>query len=218
MLSAARALGSALLLVSATFAPHAAAAQAPGIPVLQSAFYNRGFAVGINVAGGGGSALAGAVAYAPLAGQVVIVAGGGTVSHDNMSEPTAGFRIAYRFRTFGADRQIGAAVFLGAGTTLGAAKSRVGRTPVGLSLAYRRALGETRALALYAAPYYDGTRVKIPDQATVTGSRFRSAVGVDVAVTPSIGAGLGVDFGGAGEPKTALAGATQFGAGLSYHF
>ena len=206
------------IAIGSSVAPSASGAQAPGVPVLQDAFYDRGFAVGIDLASGGGRALVGAVAYAPLAGQLVIVAGGGTVRHDSTSEGTAGVRIAYRVRTFGAERQIGAALFFGTGTTLGPSDGRVGRTPLGVSLAYRRALGDTRALAVYAAPYYDGTRVKRPRLPTSNSSRFRSALGVDVAVTSSVGAGLGVDVGSGGAPGTALAAGTQFAAGLSYHF
>jgi hypothetical protein len=195
------------------------AAQAPGLPVLQSAFYVRGFAIGADAAGGNGTRTgAAALSYSPLTGTLIVVGGIGSVHAAGISETTTGFRVAYRFRTFGADRQIGAALFLGAGGAGTKKTTRVRSTPIGLSFAYRRALGETRALALYAAPYYDATRVTPPTGVAKTTSRFRAGLGADVAVTSSIGAGIGLDIGAAAPTNAPLLATTLFGGGLSYHF
>jgi hypothetical protein len=213
-----RLLAPVVCLAATVAAPALARAQAPGLPVLQDAFYSRGFAVGLNAAGGGGSTVAAAVSYSPLAGTLQLVAGAGSMRASGSSATTYGGRISYRFRSFGAERQIATAIFVGAGRAT-RSDTTVGRAPVGLSVGYRRALGETRTLALYAAPYYDATRVSVKGQTkSVKGARFRSGVGVDVALTESIGAGLGVDVGGTGETGTLLPAGTQFGAGISYRF
>jgi hypothetical protein len=207
---------AALALVGA-IAARSLGAQAPGLPVLQDAFYGRGAALGINAAGGGGVSTIGlAASYAPLAGRLVIVAGGGVVRTDSVSQATGGFRIAFRVRSFGALQQLALAAFAGGGATEHAGV-RVARAPFGISLGYRRPLGITRALAAYAAPYYDATRVTAADS-VIRGSRIRTAVGVDLAVTPKIGFGAGADFGGAGVAGTPLAAKSSFGAGLSYRF
>ena len=205
-------------VLSIAVAPSIVLAQAPGLPVLQDAFFSRGFGIGVDAAGGDGtSTRAVAASYSPLSGTLQLVAGAGTMRFSKASSTSYGVRAAFRFRTFGAQRQIGAAIFVGAGGA-GAKETRVARAPFGLSLAYRRALGTTRALAVYAAPYYDATRVTRADGSADKGSRFRSGIGADVAITPSIGAGLGVDIGGKGAVGSSLAGSTQFGGGVSYHF
>jgi hypothetical protein len=87
--------------------------------------------------------------------------------------------------------------------------------PLGASIGYRRALGETRAFAVYAVPFYSYSGVRTPDASSFL---FRYAVGADFALLPSVGVTLGLEGGQApefGEPGVR---GQALGAGVSYAF
>jgi hypothetical protein len=80
------------------------------------------------------------------------------------------------------------------------------------------ALGATRSISLYAAPFYSWARASISGHASTRRSAARLSLGADVALMPKIGLTLGYDLGGThGIPGVSDAGAI-LGAGLSYAF
>ncbi len=193
------------------------AAQAPGLPVLQDAFFAPGKAIAVNGGGGSGvTAVAGAASWAP-GPRLGFSLGGGVARAAGVSQPTAGVRVAFRAKTFGESQQIALAAFVGAGTAFRDTIS-VQRSPIGGTASYRRPLGTTRVVAVSVSPYYDPTRVKVKGLGAVRESNFRASVGADVSVTSSIGVTVGADFGGSMTSQPVLAGSTLSGVGISYRF
>jgi hypothetical protein len=226
-----------LALVAATFlaAPTSAiGAQIPGLPILQNAWAAPGVVVALDAgSGSGGSTFAGAASWAPAGGRFDISAGAGV--HDRSGVGSAGAygaRIATPFG--GAASSFGFAAFAGIG---GAAAKTVRDTllcppgpigsscaitvvdstsstteiPVGASVAWRKTIGATHGISIYATPAYvwltGGTK---------NGGLVRVALGADFGITQSLGVTIGADAGG--KRPNALGGpsGTQFGAALSY--
>jgi hypothetical protein len=88
----------------------------------------------------------------------------------------------------------------------------VTNVPVGLSVALRHALGSTRGISAYAAPFYRWTRI---DSGTVvsTGS-LAVSLGLDLAISQSFGATIGAEF--AGKGSGGASSAASFGAALTF--
>ena len=204
----------------ALLAPATAVAQAPGTPVLQDAFLNPGLAVAANFGGGGGQSFFGAAAgYGLGSGRIQASAAAGVQRSNEAKRGSYGARVAANLWT-SASGALGAALFGGIG---GATRTRdeaglttnpaVIAVPVGASVAYRRAIGKTRGVAAYVSPLYRWTRAETDLLKTSTGS-FGGAVGVDFAISPSIGFTLGAEFGksggSAGKSSSIIGGAVSF--------
>jgi hypothetical protein len=189
--------------------------QIPGLPTLQSPFAAPQIAAAVNLGRAEDVTVAGiAGAWTPASARIQLSAGAARVSLDPEGVGyAAGARAYVPIRTFR-----GGAVAVGA--LAGAGAERVDEVtvysaPVGASVGYRRALGATRAFAVYAVPFYSYTGVRTPDASTFL---FRYALGADFALLPRVGVTLGLEGGQApevGEPG--IRGRT-LGAGVSYAF
>lgn len=187
------------------------AAQTPGLPVLQGPFITPGRGLGVNYGDGDAfSAIALAASWTPAANRFQVSGGLSGVSPDGASGHGVGVgaRVAVPVRTRWTDSTsaLGAAVFGGVG---GAWWSGAGelRVPVGVSLAYRMRLGETRVVAAYLAPYFQWSRrTGDRDAALVAAAEdegddrqdsdlARAAVGVEVTITRGVSLSLGYDLG-----------------------
>jgi hypothetical protein len=213
MLSASR-NGLASLLAVALWSAQAAA-QVPGLPVLQNAFSNPGLAFAANLGGGSGQSFYGAAAAWGLRSGAFTVSGAaGAQRANDASRGAYGARLAARLWS-SSGGSLGLGGFAGFG---GAPRTRTGSVvtnpaiatiPVGLSAAYRRALGRTRGVSAYVSPLYRWTRI---DSGTVvTNGTIRFAAGLDFSVTSSIGVTFGGEFGGStGANSGVLGGAISF--------
>lgn len=223
--SAAVALAAFPLLV---VAPSAARAQMVGTPVLQNAFANRGVTVAVNYGSASGSRSYGAAgAWAPGGGRIVLSLGGGLLDPTEAgikSRTTYGARVAFAVKEL-MDGAAGLGAFAGVGG-LSAAKSDAAAAgdagslltvPVGVTLGYRHALGATRAISAYAAPFYSWTRASAAGQSESAG-RIRVSAGLDVALVPKVGLTLGVESGAKAAAGKPGATSSLFGVGLSYAF
>lgn len=210
-----RSRGGTLVLAAAVLLAPAAGAQMIGAPVLQNAFSNPGITVAVNYSGGTNhKVIAGAGAWAPASGRFQLSAGGGVLSPDSGdSELDYGGRLAIPLRSFGP--AFGLAVFAGAGVVkLG--DTRIMQVPAGLGLGYRRRLGETRGISVYATPFYSWSRTT--GDTPVRSGLFRAGAGVDVSLTRAIGATIGIEAGAKADPGKPGATGTLWGVGLSYAF
>jgi hypothetical protein len=200
----------------------------PGVPVLQNAFANPGFAAAANFgSGGGASTFGGAAAFAAASGRIQFSGGLGLFTPKNGNG-----RFAYGARAFaplvgGMGGKIGFGVFAGVGGAAGghstaaatadtANSSSVTLVPVGASAAYRMAIGTSHGFSIYASPIF--TWYNKGGTGTGTGNVVRVSVGADVGVTSSIGVTLGTEFGGNADDRTLGPRGTLFGAGLSFAF
>ena len=88
--------------------------------------------------------------------------------------------------------------------------------PLGIAAGYRRAFGANgRGISAYLSPFYSWARVR-QNQQTLTHGLFRVSVGVDAAVSQSVGVTLGYETGAkAGEGQPGATGGI-FGLGVSY--
>jgi hypothetical protein len=194
------------------------AAQVPGLPVLQNAFSNRGLAFAANFGSGSGHSYYGAAGAWGLGatGAFLVSGAAGAERSNDATRGAYGGRASMRL--WASASGIGVAGFAGVG---GAMRTRTGSgvltnpavtiVPVGASVGYRRALGATRGISAYVAPFYRWMRA---DSGTVvsTGS-FRVSGGVDLTLTPSIGVTLGGE-GGGGSSGGRASGA--FGVGITF--
>lgn len=216
-----------------------AAAQTPGLPMLQNAFTSPGRAVAANYGHGDAfSTIAVAGAWTPASNRFQVSAGAGLVSPDGPADHATGVgaRLAVPIRTkwTAPTSSLGAALFAGVG---GAWWSGAGelRVPVGGSLAYRRRVGETRAVAAYVAPYFQwsrrtGHRDADPPATVAEGEEgpdtearqdsdlIRAALGVDVLLTPRISLSAGYDFGEGAEAGRPGPTSGVFGVGIGWSF
>jgi hypothetical protein len=175
--------------------------------VLQNAFANPGLAVAANVTGGGGQSFFGAAAgYGLGSGRLQLSGAAGVQRSAAATRGAYGARLAATAWT-SAGQGLAAALFAGFG---GAARTRddagavsnpaILIVPVGLSVGYRRPLGETRGISAYVSPLYRWTRTEAA--AVTTSGSFGGAVGVDFSITQSFGATVGAEFGKSGGPGT----------------
>jgi hypothetical protein len=210
--SAAAAVSGILLFVSAPLA-----AQMPGVPVLQNAFTAPGLVAAVNggwVDDAKATALAGS--WTPGSGRFVLSAGAGVLFPDEGDDVFAwGARLAVPIPR-PSTGNFGVGVFVG----FGGAEPDVGavtQLPAGIALGWRRAIGATRALSLYAAPFYNWSRVSL-DGETRSAEHVRVSAGLDFAVTPSWGVTVGVETGQEADVDEPGPTGMAVGLGLSYAF
>lgn len=173
-------------------------AQMPATPVLQNAWANSGITVAADYGHvTGASAFAGALAWAPTNARFQLSVGGGVVRVDSSSS-TGGYgaRLSIPLVEF-ASGSIGTALFGGVGF-FGQKGIRESSFPIGASIGWRHALGATRGISAYVAPFYMLSRLK----GTVAGvdenlkaGAFRASVGVDVTLAPRLGMTIGFESG-----------------------
>ena len=229
------ALGMALVASWAT----PVGGQIPGAPVLQNAWATPGIVGAIDVGGGSGASVyAAAASWAPGSGRFQLSGGGGIeTGSGTKSRGVYGLRVAMPLG--GASSTFGFAAFAGVGggpsrvtsfTTCPAgfpcpvcptgpstcpsvtdSVTSTAEVPVGVAAGWRHAIGATHGVSLYATPSYvffsGGTKGR---------GLFRAALGGDVGITSSLGATLGIEFGG--KRPHGLGGPTGslYGFGLSY--
>ena len=190
-------------------------AQMPGTPVLQNAFANPGITAAVDASSLQSMwSYAAAAAWAPGSARFQLSGGVGLQTHSGSNRTVYGARA--NFPVYGATGNLGASLFVGwGGLSGGPNDSTVAKTtlPVGATIGYRHALGETRGVSIYASPIYEsitrgggGSRVSV----------WRGALGLDLGVTSAIGLTLGLEFGSNEPPESAKPSGTAFGAAISY--
>ena len=205
---------AAALIVSAT----QVAAQMPGAPLLQNAWASPGIVGAVNFGSGSGASVYGlAAAWASPTGRFQLSGGAGLRSGTagTGSKSVYGVRAAIPFG--GASSDVGFGAFVGAGggarNSASSADSTASTTfiPVGLALGWRHAMGAARGFSVYATPSYF-----FASGGSNNGGLVRTALGVDVGITKTLGATAGVEF---GQNRTRSQGGpsgTLFGLGISY--
>lgn len=187
-----RLIGVAAAVLSAALTTRADA-QMPATPVLQNAWTNAGVTAAIDYGHGRGeNAWAAALAWSPRQARFQVSVGGGTISDSATSRGGYGARIAVPLVQF-AGGSIGTGAFAGVGYSAKAG-ARESNFPIGIALGYRRALGATRGISAYVAPFYSLTRWKNDSTATKHGL-FRASAGVDITLAPQLGLTVGYEDG-----------------------
>lgn len=203
-----------IVTVIATLAAATAAAQMPGVPVLQNAWASPGLVAAVNYGGGDGSVYAGAVSWASATARFQLSAGIGARSPSGGGGSKSVYGVRAAIPLGGATSPIGFGVFAGVGGGQAATGDTVSsntQIPVGAAIGWRHAIGASHGLSLYATPSYvyltGGTKA---------GGVARVGLGVDLGITKSLGATVGADFGGT--RATGLGGptGTLYGIGVSY--
>lgn len=207
-------------------------AQMPGVPVLQNAFVNPGWTAALNLASLGGASSYGAAgawgsggaATSPVAVQLSAGVGFQTRS-GHPTQTIFGGRVNVPF-LFGSPadrkaRRFGASLFAGYGVRSAEGEGETGQPdsavaksvlPIGATVGYRAPIGASRGFALYLSPIYEWlTRVRGGSVGA-----FRAAVGLDVAITQSIGATLGIEFGQTGVAGSGRPTSESYGFAVSY--
>lgn len=191
-------------------------AQMPATPVLQNAWANAGITIAADYGKAqNASAFAGALAWAPTQSRFQLSAGAGVVRADSGgSQGAYGGRLSIPLVGF-ASGSLGTAIFGGVGVT---SKSGVTRSsfPVGLAVGYRHALGTTRGISAYVAPFYTIARIKGDSLSKSTGGAVRASLGLDVTVAPQIGITVGYETGADAKAGTPGPRGGVFGIGVSY--
>jgi hypothetical protein len=83
--------------------------------------------------------------------------------------------------------------------------------PAGISVGWRRPIGKTRGVSVYAAPFYQWTRL---DSGVVESvNSFAGSAGVDFALSPSVGVTLGAEVGSSNGSERSSA---SFGAAVGF--
>jgi hypothetical protein len=211
-------MGAAAAMVA--LASVSAHAQAPGVPVLQNAFANPGLAFAANFGTGGGQSFFGAAAGWGLSGgRMLLSAAAGGQRTNEATRGAYGARAAVIAWT-----SRGGAIGLGAFAGIGGAprtrndsattNAAVMNIPVGLSVGYRRALGATRGFSIFGSPLYRWSRVEA-NGVTASSGNVGGSVGVDFAVSQSIGVTVGGEFGKRSESITGGPSST-FGFAVSF--
>jgi hypothetical protein len=222
-----------LALAAVAAVAETADAQLPSLPVLQNAWATPGVVGAVNFGGGSGeSVFAGAVGWSPGSGRFQVSGGAGyQTQKDFNGRAVYGARVAIPFGGKSSTFGFGAFAGVGGGP---ARKFKVGyqvlgqppittsvadtaawttQIPVGAAIGYRRAIGSNHGISVYATPawvFYSG--------GTNSGGLFRAAIGADVGITSSLGATLGVDFGGTRKKELGGPSSSQYGIGVSYAF
>jgi hypothetical protein len=205
--------------------------QMPGAPVLQNAWATPGFVAAANYAGSSGqNVFAGAVGWSPGSGRFQLSGGVGYQTRTDFDGRTVyGARLAIPFG--GASSTFGFAAFAGIGggpagkhevvinpatgdkVTVDDTASSTTQVPLGAAIGYRRSIGSTHGISIYATPAW-----VIYSGGDKTDGLFRVAFGVDVGITRSLGATAGVDFGGTRAKEVGGPSSAQYGIGISYAF
>jgi hypothetical protein len=195
-----------------------AGAQMPGTPVLQNAWATPGIVGALNVSGGAdGSIYAAAAAWGSTSGRLQLSGGFGVRSRSGAgSKSVYGVRLAVPFG--GTSSAFGFGAFAGVGATstgTAASPDSVASTtviPVGVALGWRRALGATRGISVYATPSY----LFLTGGTNNNAGLVRTAVGVDIGVAKAIGLTAGVEFGQNRARAEGGPTGTLYGLGISY--
>lgn len=198
-----------------------AVAQVPGVPVLQNAFLNSGLGFAANLSGGGRQGgggqgyLGAAVGYGLSGGKLQLSAGAGSQRSRGVNRGAYGIRAAANVWNSRAG-SLGAGAFVGVG---GAPQKRANDVvtnpsilsiPAGISVGYKRPMGATRGVAVYASPFYSWVRA---DSGTVVqSSAFRFSTGLDFAFSQSFGVTVGGEFGS----RRGSGGGSNIGLGLTF--
>ncbi len=206
--------------------PATSTSQVPGTPVLQNAFGSPGLAVAANFGGGPGQGFGGAaVGWGLASGRLQVSGAVGVQRRRDESRGAYGGRLSGALWTTsgrpGWGGAFGVGGFVGVGGAAGThtddvvTNPSVVAVPAGISLGYRRAIGRTRGVSVYATPFYRWTRVDSVETENL--SAFAVATGVDFAFSPSVGATIGVEFSssdarGGGNER----GAATFGAAIGF--
>lgn len=205
-----------LLLVTGT----PSGAQMPATPVLQNAWANAGITVAANYGRAGETqAFAGALAWAPAQSRFQLSAGAGIVQPDSGdSFGGYGARLSVPIRDFMSGR-LGTAIFGGFGVaaTTGASESNF---PAGVAVGYRHALGATRGISAYVAPFVVIARRAVsdtapPDTPTRT-TLFRASAGIDITILPQLGLTIGYEGGANAKENEPGSRTGAFGVAVSY--
>ncbi|MBC7790969.1 MAG: hypothetical protein H7Z74_13565 [Anaerolineae bacterium] len=190
----------------------------PGQPVIQNAFSNPGITLGVNYGRTmerDVSGFAGAAAWAPSSGRFQISGGAGVAKPDEGDGVFAwGARVMLPIALLKLGDSFGIAAFAGAGSATEQGTSQL-NIPAGAAIGYRRAIGATRGISAYVAPFYSWSRVDAGD-AAVNGGSFRVSFGIDVTVVRSIGLTVGYETGAEAEAGDAGPLGDVLGVGLSY--
>jgi hypothetical protein len=205
-----RACAVAALVVAAP-----AGAQMPGLPLLQSPFTEPQIAVALNAGqSDDADAITAAASWTPASGRVQVSGGVGRISHGDGSGLGGAVR-AYLPLKLLAGQAVALGVFAGAGGDRVRDTTAVTAVPLGVTIGYRRAIGATRALSVYAVPFYSYTRVRAAGSSS---NVFRIAAGADVIVVPRVGLTLGYEGGAkpGGDQPGPRSGV--YGGGVSFRF
>jgi hypothetical protein len=220
-------------LIAVAAVAGSADAQMPGAPVLQNAWATPGFVAAANFAGSSGeSVFAGAVGWTPGSGRFQVSGGLGYQTQTNFNgRAVYGARVAIPFGGKASAFGFGAFAGIGGGP---ARKFKVGfqvagqppvtssvadtvawttDIPVGATVGYRRTIGSNHGISVYATPawvFYSG--------GTKSDGLFRAAIGADIGITRSLGATVGVDFGGSRSKDLGGPSSAQYGVGVSFAF
>lgn len=213
-----RILSTSLLAgcVALALASRGAGAQMPATPVLQNAWANAGATAAVDYGHAQGeNAWAAAVAWAPSGSRFQLSLGGGVINDSVSNRGGYGARIAIPLVKF-AGGSIGTAVFGGVGfTSQGSAQQA--NFPVGASLGWRHALGATRGISAYVAPFWVLTRAKL-DSVSTTRGLVRASVGLDITLASQLGLTIGYEDGARAKESEPGVRSGVFGIALSYAF
>lgn len=206
-------LGAAVAL--STVLARSAGAQMLGAPVLQNAFTNRGFTIGVDFGTGDDlTSFGAAAAWSPMSAKYQFSAGVAYLDPKNGSG-TATYGARLMVPVLKRNSPIGVAPFVGMG---GANFDGVNdwQIPLGISAGYRRALGTGgRGISAYVSPFYTWARVR-QNEHTDTHGLLRVSIGVDAAVLPRLGVTVGYETGQKAKDENPGARGGIFGAGVSY--
>jgi hypothetical protein len=212
---AARRAAAILSIVVASVAP--AGAQLPGAPVLQNAWATPGVVGAVNFGGGAdGQVFAAAASWSPSAGRFALSGGFGSRHVTGASSRGVyGVRLAIPFGG-GPTSSVGFAAFVGAGGGSGgnaSADSAASRSevPVGAAIGWRLAVGATHGVSIYASPSY-----VFFSGGTKSGGVVRTAVAMDVGISPSVGMTAGIEFGQTRARVFGGPSGTLYAVGLAY--
>lgn len=213
-----RASRGAGLAAAAALAAQPAGAQIAGLPVLQSPFTSQQVAVAVNGGNGGTvKAFGAAAAWTPASGRVQVSGGVAQVKRDGLGSGIGGGARVYLPLKSLAGGAVAVGILAGGGVDEIGGTNTV-TAPVGAAIGYRRGLGATRALSVYAVPFYRYTREKVAEAPATKSNVFRVAAGGDVVIVPRVALTVGIETGaqpGSNEPGIR---SSVTGVGLSYSF
>ena len=191
-------------------------AQMPATPVLQNAWANAGITIAADYGKArDASAIAGALAWAPTQSRFQLSAGAGVIKPDSGgSQGGYGARLSIPLKSF-ASGSLGTAIFGGVGVTSSGGVTN-SNFPVGVAVGFRHALGTTRGISAYVAPFYMISRIKGDSSSKATGGPIRASVGLDLTIAPQIGVTVGYEAGADAKEGTPGPNGGVFGIGVSY--
>ena len=205
-------------LIGVAVATASAAGQVPGTPVLQNAFASPGLAVAADFGSGSGTSFFGAAAAWGLGSGRFQVSGAAGAQRANGSTRGAyGGRAAMAvWSTSGGALGVGGFVGFGgapqtdsAGIVSNPATTTI---PAGISVGYRRPMGSSRGLSVYASPFYRWTHASDGVIAQSQGTA-RVSLGLDFAFSTSLGVTLGTEL---GQSNTRSGTGSTFGAAVTF--